>query len=40
VVDLAKPPVPGAKLGKDDKGKPAWFVPKPGEPGKFLKVGP
>jgi amino acid adenylation domain-containing protein len=40
VVDLAKPPVPGAKLGKDDKGKPAWFIPKPGEPGKFLKVGP
>jgi glutamate-1-semialdehyde aminotransferase len=37
--DASKPPVPGARLGKDASGKPAWFVPNPAEPGRFLKVG-
>ncbi len=32
------PPVPGAKLGKDASGKPAWFVPDPERPGKYLQV--
>jgi hypothetical protein len=36
--DASRPPVPGARLGKDGEGKPAWFVSKPGAPGKFLKV--
>ncbi|MDE1953040.1 MAG: amino acid adenylation domain-containing protein [Betaproteobacteria bacterium] len=39
VFDATRPPVPGARLGKDASGKPAWFVPNPAEPGRFLKVG-
>jgi len=38
VFDAAKPPVPGARLGKDVDGKPAWFVPNPKGPAKYLKV--
>jgi glutamate-1-semialdehyde aminotransferase/acyl carrier protein len=37
-LDAAKPPVPGARLGKDRDGNPAWFVPHPDKPGKFVKV--
>ena len=33
------PPVPGARLGKDGKGNPAWFIPDPERPGKYLQVG-
>jgi amino acid adenylation domain-containing protein len=33
-----RPPVPGAKLGKDASGKPAWFIPDPDRPGKFLQI--
>lgn len=33
-----EPPVPGAKLGKDEHGNPAWFVRDPAIPNKFLKV--
>ncbi|MCC6384497.1 MAG: amino acid adenylation domain-containing protein [Bacteroidia bacterium] len=33
-----KPPVPGAKLGKDQNGKPGWFVPDPERPGKYLQI--
>jgi glutamate-1-semialdehyde aminotransferase len=33
------PPVPGAKLGRDPKGDPAWFAPDPERPGKYLQVG-
>jgi glutamate-1-semialdehyde aminotransferase len=36
--DPASPPVPGARIGKDAEGKPAWFVPNPDVPGKYLKV--
>lgn len=36
--DASKPPVPGARLGKDAQGNPAWFVPNPDAPGKYLKV--
>ena len=36
--DASKPPVPGARLGKDPEGNPAWFVPNPQLPGKYLKV--
>jgi amino acid adenylation domain-containing protein len=32
------PPVPGARLGKDPDGQPAWFVPNPDAPGKYLRV--
>ena len=38
LLDANKPPVPGAKLGKDRDGRPAWFVPNPDVPGKFVKV--
>jgi glutamate-1-semialdehyde aminotransferase/acyl carrier protein len=32
-------PVPGARLGKDPAGRPAWYVADPERPGKYLKVG-
>jgi len=34
--DGAKPPVPGAQLGRDRDGKPAWFITTGS--GKFAKV--
>ena len=37
-LDTSKPPVPGARLGRDPQGNPAWFVPNPNEPGKYLKL--
>ena len=30
--------LPGARLGKDLNGRPAWFVPDPDRPGKYLQV--
>ncbi len=33
-----QPPVPGARLGKDMSGNPAWFITDPERPGKYLKV--
>ncbi|KJV30439.1 aminotransferase class III-fold pyridoxal phosphate-dependent enzyme, partial [Luteibacter yeojuensis] len=36
--DPNSPPVPGARLGKDPDGQPAWFVPNPDAPGKYLRV--
>ena len=36
--DAGKPPVLGARLGRDPSGNPAWFVPNPAEPGKYMKV--
>ncbi|HEU4534805.1 MAG TPA: aminotransferase class III-fold pyridoxal phosphate-dependent enzyme, partial [Polyangiaceae bacterium] len=33
---FASPPVPGARLGKNQDGSPAWFVPDPARPGKYL----
>ncbi|MDI3384129.1 amino acid adenylation domain-containing protein [Xenophilus aerolatus] len=38
VFDAAHPPVPHARLGRDKDGQPAWFVPDPAAPGKFMKV--
>lgn len=38
VLDAACPPVPGARLGRDPSGKPAWFVPKADQPGKYMKL--
>ena len=34
-----EPPVPGARLGRDPSGSPAWYVPDPDRPGKYLQVG-
>ncbi|MGC4059420.1 MAG: hypothetical protein QM749_00595 [Aquabacterium sp.] len=36
--DASRPPVPGARLGRDPEGKPAWFVANPEVPGKYIKV--
>jgi acyl transferase domain-containing protein len=32
------PPIPGARLGKDQQGNPAWFVPDSERPGKYLQL--
>jgi len=32
------PPVPGAQLGRDPQGNPAWFIADPQRPGKYLRV--
>lgn len=37
-IDANRPPVVGARLGKDQHGNPAWFVPNPDAPGKFMRV--
>lgn len=36
---LNRPPLPGARLGKDQQGKLAWFVPDAQRPGKYLQIG-
>jgi amino acid adenylation domain-containing protein len=36
--DASLPPVPGARLGRDPAGTPAWYVPHPEHAGEFLKV--
>ncbi|MEW6558986.1 MAG: amino acid adenylation domain-containing protein [Pseudomonadota bacterium] len=36
--DASRPPVPGARIGKDPSGNPAWFVPNPDQPGKYLRL--
>lgn len=36
--DAKRPPVPGARLGRDRDGKPAWFIPNPDAPGKYLRI--
>lgn len=35
---LNTPPVPGAKLGKDNEGNPAWFIKDEKNPGRYLQV--
>jgi glutamate-1-semialdehyde aminotransferase len=37
-LDASRPPVAGARLGKDAEGKPTWFVPNPDMPGKYMMV--
>ena len=37
-LDASKPPVPGARIGKDPEGQLAWFVPNPELPGKYLRL--
>lgn len=37
-VPFTTPPVTGARLGRDEQGNPAWFVPNPEQPGKYLQV--
>ena len=38
VFDASRPPAPGARIGKDPDGNPAWFVPNPEQPGKYLRL--
>lgn len=38
ILDNTSPPVPGARLGKDRNGNPAWFVPDDTTPGKYLQI--
>ncbi|MBB6498129.1 polyketide synthase [Pedobacter cryoconitis] len=33
-----QPPVPGARLGRDQSGNPAWFIVDPENPEKYLQV--
>jgi amino acid adenylation domain-containing protein len=37
-VVLSQPPLPGAKLGRDQAGNPAWFVADPAQPGAYLHL--
>ena len=32
------PPQSGARLGRDPQGNPAWYIPDPERPGKYLQV--
>ncbi len=36
--DASRPPMPGARLGRDADGNPAWFAANPNAPGKYVKV--
>jgi amino acid adenylation domain-containing protein len=36
--DRNRPPQPGARLGKDPEGNPAWYIPDPERPGKYLQI--
>ena len=38
LIDLNSPPMPGAKLGRDTLGDPAWFVADPERAGKYLQL--
>ena len=35
---LNSPPVEGARLGRAENGDPAWFIPDPARPGKYLQI--
>ncbi|MFD0793015.1 amino acid adenylation domain-containing protein [Mucilaginibacter litoreus] len=37
IESINKPPVEGAKLGRDKEGNPAWFVADETKPGKYLQ---
>ncbi len=36
--DPSAPPVPGARLGRDPAGNPAWFVLNPAHPGQYVRL--
>jgi hypothetical protein len=33
-----QPPVPGAKLGRDEDGNPAWFIEDSNKKGEYIKI--
>ena len=39
VMDARHPPRPGARIGRQPDGRPAWFMPSAEQPGKFVKLG-
>lgn len=38
VIKASEPPVPNARLGRTQKGEPAWFVPDPQRTGRYLML--
>ncbi len=38
-MDASAPPVPGARIGRDPEGRPAWYVADPDRPDQYVKVG-
>ena len=38
-IDRNSPPKPGARLGRDPQGNPAWYITDPERPGRYLQVG-
>ena len=38
IVRADRPPLPGARLGRDPEGRPGWFVPDPERAGKYLMI--
>lgn len=36
--NLSVPPIEGARLGRAQNGDPAWFIPDPDRPGKYLQI--
>ncbi|MBL0126794.1 MAG: amino acid adenylation domain-containing protein [Flavobacteriales bacterium] len=38
VMQSSEPPVPGARIGRTEKGEPAWFIPDPEREGKYAMV--
>jgi len=37
-VKIDKPPVPGARLGRDESGNPAWYIADSEREGEFVKI--
>ena len=37
---LNQPPLPGARLGRDAGGNPAWFMSDPQRPGRYVQLAP
>ena len=37
-INFNLPPVPGAKLGRDPEGNPAWYIPDPSLPKNYIKL--
>ncbi|AHF14150.1 beta-ketoacyl synthase [Niabella soli DSM 19437] len=38
VMDSTKPPMAGARLGRDRQGNPAWFIEDAGNPGNYIQL--
>ncbi|MBW1655004.1 polyketide synthase [Flavobacterium quisquiliarum] len=37
-IKATEPPVQGSKLGRDENGNPAWFIPDPNQNGSLIKI--